>query len=138
MTIAELHGKLAEGRTTGYEYMEDLLTSNLFGTMRYAGWECGFLDWLLRAEPAPVEPHPPPIASVLPGSGLVDIQYRFWPRLTNGREPDLALLMLCEDGPARCHRGEVPVGHEQLPTLHAGFPAMSAGSGWRQRRKASS
>jgi hypothetical protein len=99
MTIAELHGKLAEGRTTGYEYMEDLLTSCVFGTMRYAGWECGFLDWLLGAEPAPVEPHPPPIASVLRGSSLVDIQYRFWPRLTNGREPDLALLVLYEDGP---------------------------------------
>jgi hypothetical protein len=47
MTIAELHGKLAEGRTTGYEYMEDLLTSDIFGTMRYARWECGFAGWRL-------------------------------------------------------------------------------------------
>ncbi len=37
MTIAELHGKLAPGRPAGYEYMEDLLTSDVFGTMRYAG-----------------------------------------------------------------------------------------------------
>jgi len=100
MTIAELHGKLAEGRTSGYEYMEDLLTSDVFGTMRYAGWECGFLDWLLRAQAAPVGPLPPPIESVLRPSALLEVEYRFWPRLSNGREPDLALLLRYDSGPA--------------------------------------
>ncbi|NLE95712.1 MAG: hypothetical protein GX600_08545 [Dehalococcoidia bacterium] len=100
MTIAELHGKLAEGRTSGYEYMEDLLTSDVFGTMRYAGWKCGFLDWLLRAQAAPVDPSPPPVESVLRPSALLEIEHRFWPRLNNGREPDLALLLWYDSGPA--------------------------------------
>lgn len=100
MTIAELHGKLVEGRTSGYEYMEDLLTSDVFGTMRYAGHECGFLDWLLRAKTAPVDPPPPPVESVLRPSALLEVEYRFWPRLTNGREPDLALHLRYDSGPA--------------------------------------
>ena len=100
MTIAELHGKLAEGRAGGYEYMEDLLTSDVFGTMRYAGWECGFLDWLLRAKAAPVDPFPPPIETMLRPSALLEIEVCFWPRLVNGREPDLALLLRYDSGPA--------------------------------------
>ena len=46
MTIAELHGKLSPERPQGVnERMEDLLTSDVFGTMKYAGWENGFIDW---------------------------------------------------------------------------------------------
>ena len=100
MTIAELHGKLTEGRAGGYEYMEDLLTSDVFGTMRYAGWECGFLDWLLRAKAAPVDPFPPPIETMLRPSALLGVEVCFWPRLVNGREPDLALQLLYDSGPA--------------------------------------
>ncbi len=93
MTIAELHGKLAPGQPGGvHERMEDLLTSDVFGTMKYAGWERGFLDWLLQAEPAPVEPPPAPISSYLTGATIGAVGYRFWPRMANGREPDLALL----------------------------------------------
>ena len=47
MTIAELHGKLSPNRPNGCnDRMEDLLTSDVFSTMKYAGWQCGFLDWL--------------------------------------------------------------------------------------------
>lgn len=98
MTIAELHGKLAADRAGGYEYSEDLLTSDVFGTMRYASWECGFLDWLLRAQAAPFDPLPPAIETVLRPAALFEVEYRFWPRLSNGREPDLALLLRYEDG----------------------------------------
>lgn len=100
MTIAELHGKLAEGRTSGYEYMEDLLTSDVFGTMRYAGWECGFLDWLLNAESAPIHPAPSPLATHLPQGEVVRVDFCFWPRLPEGREPDLALLLHFASGAA--------------------------------------
>lgn len=93
MTIAELHGKLAPGQPSGvHERMEDLLTSDVFGTMKYAGWEHGFADWLLLAEPAPVEPPPPAISSYLTSGTIGAAGYRFWPRMANGRQPDVALL----------------------------------------------
>lgn len=97
MTIAELHGKLAPDRPGGaHERMEDLLTSDVFGTMKYAGWEHGFLDWLLKAEPAPVEPSPPPIDTYLHPARIIHVHYSFWPRLKNNREPDVALLFCCD------------------------------------------
>jgi len=94
MTIAELHGKLSPDRPMGVsERLEDLLTSDVFGTMKYAGWEKGFIEWLLKAETAPIKPQPPPIEHYLSKSKIINIEYKFWPRLTNGREPDLALLI---------------------------------------------
>lgn len=94
MTIAELHGKLSPDRPMGVsERLEDLLTSDVFGTMKYAGWKKGFIEWLLKAKGAPVEPNPPPIKNYLSKSKITHIEYKFWPRLKNGREPDLALLV---------------------------------------------
>jgi hypothetical protein len=95
MTIAELHGKLSPMRPNGaHERMEDLLTSDVFSTMRYAGWSCGFLDWLLRAEvPSPLASAGTRIESLLGASSVVAIHVAFWPRLANGLEPDLALLI---------------------------------------------
>ena len=99
MTIAELHGKLSPERITGAnERMEDLLTSDVFGTMKYAGWQHGFLDWLLQAEPAPIYPSPPPIKNYLLQGEIKCLEYSFWPRLKNNREPDLALLICFETG----------------------------------------
>lgn len=93
MTVAELHGKLAPDQPDGaHERMEDLLTSDVFGTMKYAGWEHGFLHWLLKAEPAPIEPSPPPISTYLSLAKTTHVEYSFWPRLKNNREPDVALL----------------------------------------------
>ena len=98
MTIAELHGKLAPERPNGvHEQLEDLLTSDVFGTMKYAGWEHGFLDWLLQAEPAPVEPAPPPISTYLAAGRISYVDYAFWPTLKNKREPDVALLFRIEE-----------------------------------------
>jgi hypothetical protein len=94
MTIAELHGKLAPDRPNGvHERTEDLLTSDVFGTMKYAGWEYGFLDWLLQAQPAPIEPTPPPISTYLAANRIKYADYAFWPTLSNNREPDVALLL---------------------------------------------
>jgi len=51
MTIAELHGKLNPERPAGaHERMEDLLTSDVFGTMKYVGWQYGFMNWLRSAQ----------------------------------------------------------------------------------------
>ncbi len=90
MSIAELHGKLSPDSAN--DRQEDLLTSDAFGTMYYAGWQHGFLTWLLSAKA--VTAKPPKISEVL---GLDDarsvqsIKYSFWPTLINGREPDVAL-----------------------------------------------
>jgi hypothetical protein len=98
MTIAELHGKLAPDRPSGvHERIEDLLTSDVFGTMKYAGWEYGFLDWLLQAQPAPIAPVPPPISTYLAADGVKYVDYAFWPTLSNNREPDVALLFGFEE-----------------------------------------
>jgi len=97
MTIAELHGKLNPERPQGIsERMEDLLTSDVFGTMRYAGWDNGFIDWIKKAEAAPVSPAAPSISSLFGNSGVSQVYYKFWPLLSNGREPDLALLVMFE------------------------------------------
>ena len=68
--------------------------------MLYAGWEIGFRDWLLMAEAAPVEPLPPPVETVLRPFALPEVKCCFWPGLTNGREPDLALLLNYDSGPS--------------------------------------
>jgi len=96
MTIAEIHGKLSPNRPKGaHERMEDLLTSDVFSTMKYVGWEKGFLSWLLEAEAVPIIPLPRHISDYLKKS-IIDIEYSFWPELANKREPDVALL-LCFD-----------------------------------------
>ena len=97
MTIAELHGKLNPLRPQGVsERMEDLLTSDVFGTMKYAGSDNGFIDWIKKAEPAPIFPTAPPISTLFGAGGLSKVYYKFWPILKNGREPDLALLVVLE------------------------------------------
>ena len=99
MTIAELHGKLNPARPEGVsERMEDLLTSDVFGTMKYAGWDKGFWDWIQMAEIAPVSPSPPSITNLLNKSWPSKIYFKFWPLLENGREPDLAILVELENG----------------------------------------
>lgn len=97
MTIAELHGKLAPHRPNGcHDRMEDLLTSDVFGTMKYAGWKHGFMDWLRSAI------HPFEVmnaSSVLPNNNDIRrLHYAFWPTLLNGREPDLLIGIECMDG----------------------------------------
>lgn len=101
MTIAELHGKLAPDRPHGvHEYMEDLLTSDVFGTMKYAGLENGFLDWLSQAEPAPIEPAPSPIRTYLDPERIAYADYSFWPTLENNLEPDVSILLWFDEGDA--------------------------------------
>jgi len=98
VTIAELYGKLSPHRAHGaVDRMEDLLTSDVFGTMRYATWSCGFLDWLLSAE-APLANGHPLLAHSISAPSVQDVQLAFWPSLPNGREGDVALLIQRHDG----------------------------------------
>jgi len=97
MTIAELHGKLSPHRLNGcHDRMEDLLTSDVFGTMKYAGWQSGFMEWLRSA----IHPFDGSTASmILPKDDDIErLHYAFWPTLVNGREPDLLIGVECADG----------------------------------------
>ena len=91
MTIAELKGKLSPHREQGlHDRMEDLLTSDVFGAMKYAGWQYGFYRWLRSAE----DPYDPArnAGEALPKpQDIRDIHFEFWPTLRSGNEPDLML-----------------------------------------------
>ena len=58
MSIVEIHGKLS---AEAHEGLEDLLTSDVFGTMLYAGWQPAFHAWMSEAQGAP---------SLTPGSSF--------------------------------------------------------------------
>jgi hypothetical protein len=97
MTIAEIHGKLSPYRPNGcHDRMEDLLTSDVFGTMKYAGWKLGFMDWLRSA----TSPYTGTSASsLLPKDDVISrVHFEFWPTLANGREPDVLLGIELQDG----------------------------------------
>ena len=98
MTIAELHGKLSPKRAGGfYERIEDLLTSDVFGTMKYAGWEYGFLDWL-RSARGPTENCISATLVFPSDEEMSHADYQFWPMLKNGREPDLLIALHQKSG----------------------------------------
>jgi len=90
MTIAELHGKLNPDRPCGaHERMEDLLTSDVFGAMKYVGWQYGFMNWL-RSAKSPYGEHN--AANLLPANDIIrHVHFAFWPLLKNNREPDLLI-----------------------------------------------
>jgi hypothetical protein len=97
MTLAELHGKLSPDHPEAIrDRLEDLLTSDVFGTMRYAGWECGFLNWLLQAQAATPR-SPVSLRELLASDAIERVEIAFWPTLPNGREPDVALLIQHRD-----------------------------------------
>lgn len=94
MSIAELRGKLSP--ESAHDRMEDLLTSDAFGTMYYVGWHPGFQNWLLEAQRAGGSTVT--IGDFLGHSPIQKVLFAFWPLLPNRREPDLALLVISEDG----------------------------------------
>jgi hypothetical protein len=77
--------------------MEDLLLSDVFGTMKYAGWENGFLDWL-RSSIDPANDDLFAASHIAEDYQIKKINYYFWPTLKNGREPDLLMEIVCTDG----------------------------------------
>jgi hypothetical protein len=97
MSIAELYGKLSP--ETAHDRMENLLTSDAFGTMYYIGWHDGFRNWLLEAQP--VGSNTQTMQQFLGISSIQHVELAFWPNLPNGREPDVALLFVSDDGTAR-------------------------------------
>ena len=95
MTIAELHGKLSGDASNASDRLEDLLTSDVFGSIQYAEAWPELEAWLLRAMNADGDR----LADVFHGFKIARATMRFWPgggRLR--REPDLAIAITSEDG----------------------------------------
>lgn len=92
MLQAMLHGKL----TREQENMEDILTSNAFGTFEYLNPSEALVPFLSYAIDSDGQ-HP------LEGiSEITKIDYKFWPRLNepdcHGCEPDVILRITTQDG----------------------------------------
>jgi len=74
MTIAEIHGKISETGTNLSERMEDLLTSDIFGCMRYLPADKALIPFLHTSRSFHEE------AFNIPDN-IVQIHYSFWPWL---------------------------------------------------------
>jgi hypothetical protein len=89
MVHAELHSKLSQDGAGAHERMEDVLTSNVFGLIRYLPPESGLIPWLERSEPFGL--HPP-----LRIEGTAPV-ITFWPELGTG-EVDVMISVPGEQG----------------------------------------
>ena len=94
MLAALLKGKLSRTQ----ENMEDILTSNVFGLLKYLPPEEGILPVLARAR-APSGQLP--FQDIVGIARSIKVEYTFWPRYSErdakGCEPDVQLLIYGED-----------------------------------------
>lgn len=88
MTIAEIHGKISEAGINLSERMEDLLTSEIFGCMRYLPAEKALFPFLETARSFHGD------VFIIPDK-IVRVHYTFWPWLKSPSsipcEPDAVL-----------------------------------------------
>lgn len=99
MTIAELKGKLSPHTSKGlHDRMEDLLTSDVFGTMQYAGWEYGFIKWLRSAQ-NPYDLNDTGNSIFPESEQITNVLFDYWPTLSHKRQPD---LMMCIEEKGKC------------------------------------
>lgn len=94
MSIAEIHGKISDAGTNLSERMEDLLTANVFGCMRYLLAEKALLPFLQTAHSFRGN------IFTIPDK-IVKVHYAFWPWLKPldriPCEPDVVLGLETED-----------------------------------------
>lgn len=83
MLQAELRGKINENKSIN-DRMEDVLTSNVFGVFKYLDNKKVMEGFLNSSENVNDEPF-----SYI--TNINNWQFYFWPRLNNGREPDLLI-----------------------------------------------
>lgn len=88
MTVAEIHGKISEEGINLSERMEDLLTSDIFGCMRYLPAQKVLIPFLLRARSFYGNALTVPVK-------VIKVRYLFWPWLKSPGcipcEPDVVL-----------------------------------------------
>lgn len=94
MIFADLQGKLGSGYQKAHERGEDLLTSTVFGLLRYLPFDQGLGAILRRArvvQRGGAEVRCAPMSDWLRLAGGLSRPLEFWPRLQRGGEPDLRL-----------------------------------------------
>jgi hypothetical protein len=96
MIFADLHGKLGSGYQKAHERGEDLLTSTVFGLLRYLPFDQGLGAVLRRARV--VQNRAGEIVCALDSDWLrlsdgLSRPLEFWPRLRRGGEPDMRLTL---------------------------------------------
>lgn len=85
MTIAEIRGKLSSSGSNISDRLEDLLTADVFGCLRYLPFDQGFEKILTRAQCyADSE-------QLCIKNDNDDVKIDFWPRLENNSEPDVLI-----------------------------------------------
>jgi len=94
MTVAEIHGKISETGTNLSERMEDLLTSDIFGCMRYLPAQKALIPFLQTA----CSLH----GNIFTIQGeVIRVHYSFWPWLKLAKripcEPDVVLGLETEE-----------------------------------------
>jgi hypothetical protein len=103
MIFAELPSKLGGDYSRAHERAEDLLTSTVFGLLRYLPAADGFLPLLHRARVVTLTPQgstAQPEPSWL-GSGPVrEVKVDFWPYWPGFGQPDVLLIFLDPSGKA--------------------------------------
>lgn len=86
MTIAEIHGKISSSGSNISDRLEDLLTSDVFGCLRYLPFEKGFQKILTQAQLYTAQEK---LLSIKNSDENVSVE--FWPRLENNSEPDVLI-----------------------------------------------
>lgn len=89
MLLAELHSKLAEN-SSNEEKMEDVLTSNIFGVLKYLDHPLILKKFLCTAETYDEK--------ILNIEEAQKFEYYFWPKFANGVEPDILVQGFTKDG----------------------------------------
>jgi len=92
MLKAELHNKLPVETRVSFERMEDLLTSNLLGSLTYLPAELALLPWLREAQRFPLGKN-----DQLVMEDVRSTRVRFWPRAGH-RQADALVLLQRPDG----------------------------------------
>lgn len=85
MTIAEIYGKISSSGSNISDRSEDLLTSDVFGCLRYIPFKEGFQKILAQAQRR-TDSERLSITSTNNG-----VKVHFWPRLENNSEPDVLI-----------------------------------------------
>ncbi len=96
MIFAELRGKLGVDYSRAHERAEDLLTSTVFGLLRYLTPADGLLAILQRARPVRVEDgtiEARPDPNWLEVGLVADVGVEFWPYWPGYGEPDVLLTL---------------------------------------------
>ena len=86
MTVAEIQGKLSSSGSNISDRLEDLLTADVFGCLRYIPFEKGFQRILTQAQC-----YTDPEKRLSIKNSNDDVSIEFWPRLENNSEPDVLI-----------------------------------------------